>query len=215
MEKVYIIEGLADSDARLWRFVLGRAVHEFNNRVGGILSISDTHLSRRIENRELRESLELIRDGAKAASDFVMAMADLLAAEESGPELIRLSDLQTYLRTKLRLFLPSHLQLIASAPAKDMVVRVNDKLLLFNLLTLLQKEQEGDQPASISVELALKVEASAGWLIYRASNRTGPVQSEFCRALFSKMRPSPIGLDIEETASEFKVGIGFPAAKMR
>jgi hypothetical protein len=86
---------------------------------------------------------------------------------------------------------------------------------LFNLLALLQKELEGDQPASISVELALKAEASAGWLIYRASNRTGPVQTEFCRALFSKMRPSPIGLDIEETPSEFKVGIGFPAAKMR
>jgi len=215
MEKVYIMEELADSDARLWRFVLGRAVHELNNRVGGILSISDTHLSRRIENRELQESLELIRDGAKAASDFVMAMADLLAAEESGPELIRLSDLQTYLRTKLRLFFPSHLPLIASSHAKDMVVRVNDKLLLFNLLAFLQKELEEDQPASISVELALKVEASAGWLIYRASNRTGPAQTEFCRALFSKMRPSPIGLDIEETPSEFKVGIGFPAAKMR
>src|SRR5260370_14188579 len=102
------MEELADSDARLWRFVLERAVRELNNRVGGILSISETHLSRRIENRELRESLELIRDGAKAGSDFVMAMADLLAAEESGPELTRLTAFQTYLRTNMRLFLPGH-----------------------------------------------------------------------------------------------------------
>jgi hypothetical protein len=215
MEKVYIMEESPDSDAQLWRFVLGRAVHEFNNRVGGILAVSDAHLSRRIENRELRESLELIRDGARAASDFVMTMADLLTVEESGPELTRLSDLQTYLRTKLTLFLPRHLDLIASSCAKDLVVRVNEKLLLFNLLALLQKELEGDQSASISIELALKVEASAGWLIYRSSNRTGPAQTDFCRALFSRMKPSLIGLDIEEATSKFKVGIGFPAVKVR
>ena len=204
-----------DSDARLWRFVLGRAVHEFNNRVGGILSISDAHLSRRIENRELRESVELIRDGAKAASDLVMAIADLLAAEESDPGLTRLSDLQTYLRTKLALFLPRHVQLVAAPSTKDMVIRVNDKLLLFNLLALLQKELDGDRLATIAVELALHVEGSAGWLIYRSSNRTGPKQTEFCRALFAKMKPSPSGLEIEETDAEFKVSIGFPAAKMR
>jgi hypothetical protein len=209
------MEESVDSDARLWRFVLGRAVHEFNNRVGGILSVSEAHLSRRIENRELRESVELIRDGARAASDLVMAMADLLAAEENDPGLTRLSDLQTYLRTKLAMFLPRHVQLIASPCAKDMVVRVNDKLLLFNLLALLQNELDGEQRASISVELTLKVEASTGWLIYRSSNRTGPAQTEFCRALFAKLKPSPSGLEIEETDSEFKVSIGFPAAKLR
>jgi len=102
--KKYIMEELLDSDTQVWRFVLERAVHEFNNRVGGILSVSDAHLARRIENRELRQSLELIRDGAKAASDFVVTMADLLAAEETDPEPTRLSDLQTYLRTRLAFF---------------------------------------------------------------------------------------------------------------
>ena len=203
-----------DSDTQLWRFVLERAVHEFNNRVGGILVLSDTHLARRIENRELRQSLELIRDGAKAASDFVVTMADLVAAEETGPGLTRLSDLQTYLRTKLTLFLPRRLEISASPCEQDMVIRVNDKLLLLNFLALLQKELEGHPSASFSLELALKVEASSGWLNYRSTNRTGPALSEFCRSLFSRMRPSLVGLDIEETVSEFKVGIGLPAAKV-
>ena len=209
------MEELLDSDAQLWRFVLERAVHEFNNRVGGILSVSDAHLARRIENRELRQSLELIRDGAKAASDFVVTMADLLAAEETDPEPTRLSDLQTYIRTKLAFFLPRHLEISAIPCAQELVIRVNDKLLLFNLLALLQKELEGQPSASFSLELALKVEASAGWLNYRSANRTGPALTEYCRTLFSRMRPSLAGLDIEETTSEFKVGIGFPAAKVR
>lgn len=204
-----------DSDARLWRFVLGRAVHEFNNRVGGILSISEAHLSRRIDNRELRESVGLIRDGAQAASEFVMAMADLLAAEESESAPARLSDLQTYLQTKLALFLPRQVKVIALPNPTDMIVRVNDKLLLFNFLVLIQRELEGDQAASISVELALKVEASRGWLIYHASNRTGPPQTDLCRALFSRMKPALAGLDIEETPAEFRVSIGFSAAKVR
>jgi hypothetical protein len=204
-----------DSDAQLWRFVLERAVHEFNNRVGGILSVSDAHLAGRIENPELRQSLELIRDGAKAASEFVVSMADLLAAEETDPEPTRLSDLRTYLKTKLAFFLPRHLEINAPPCAEELVIRVNDKLLLLNLLALLQKELAGQPSASFSLELALKVEASKGWLNYRSTNRTGPALTEFCRTLFSRMKPSLVGLDIEETASEFKLGLGFPAAKLR
>src|SRR6202050_2441991 len=99
------MEELEDSSSPVWRFVRERAVHEFNNRVGGILSVSEAHLTRRIENRELRESLVLIRDGAQAASEFVVTMVDLLAADETAPEMTRLSDLRAYLRPKPAFFL--------------------------------------------------------------------------------------------------------------
>src|ERR1700756_2477004 len=98
------MEELQDSGSPVWRFVLERAVHEFNNRVGGILSVSEAHLSRRIDNRELRESLHLIRDGARAASEFVVTIADLLTAEEGDPEMTRLRNLRANLVPKLRLF---------------------------------------------------------------------------------------------------------------
>src|ERR1700739_3002045 len=100
------MEDLQNNGSLVWRCVLERTVHEFNNRVGGILSVSEAHLSRRIDNRELRESLHLIRDGAQAASEFVLTIADLLTAEDGEPEMMRLSDLRGHLLPKLRLFLP-------------------------------------------------------------------------------------------------------------
>jgi hypothetical protein len=208
------MEELQDSGSPVWRFVLERAVHEFNNRVGGILSVSEAHLSRRIDNRELRESLYLIRDGAQAASEFVGTMVDLLTAEEGGPEMTRLSDLRTQLLPKLRLFLPSRIQINAPPCSGDAVIRVNANQLLFNLLALMQLELAGEPPASFSLELPLKVEGSIGWLIYHsAGGRPGAVQAEFCKAVFSKMRPSLRRLDIQEKASELEVAVGFPVVK--
>jgi hypothetical protein len=208
------MEELQDSGSPVWRFVLERAVHEFNNRVGGILSVSEAHLSRRIDNRELRESLYLIRDGAQAASEFVGTMVDLLTAEEGGPEMTRLSDLRTQLLPKLRLFLPSRIQINAPPCSGDAVIRVNANQLLFNLLALMQLELAGEPPASFSLELPLKVEGSIGWLIYHsAGGRPGAVQAEFCKPVFSKMRPSLRRLDIQEKASELEVAVGFPVVK--
>ena len=209
------MEESQDSGVLVWRFVLERAVHEFNNRVGGILSVSEAHLSRRIENRELRESLQLIRDGAQAASEFVMAMADLLAAEETGPDMMCLSDLRAYLLSKLRLFLPRHIQINTAACSVDAVIRVNAKQLLFKLLALLQNELSGEPPASFLLELALKVEGSVGWLIYHSTGGgAGVSQAEFCRAVFSKMNPSLSGLDIQEKPSQLEVAVGFPVVKV-
>jgi hypothetical protein len=202
-----------DSGSPVWRFVLERAVHEFNNRVGGILSVSEAHLTRRIDNRELRESLVLIRDGAQAASEFVVTMVDLLAADETAPEMTRLSDLRAYLLPKLGLFLPRHITIKTPAGSGDVVIRVNAKQVLFNLLALLQNELSGEPPASFSLELALKVEGAIGWLTYRSTGgRGGSGQAEFCKAVFSKMKPSLSGLDIREKPSELEVAMGFPAA---
>ena len=184
------MEELQDSGSPVWRFVLERAVHEFNNRVGGILSVSEAHLSRRIDNRELRESLHLIRDGAQAASEFVVTIADLLTAEEGAPEMTRLSDLRAHLLPKLRLFLPSRIQINAPPCADDAEVRANANQLLFNLLALIQHELSGEPPASFSLELPLKVEGSIGWLIYHSTGgHEGAEQAEFCETVFSKMRP--------------------------
>jgi hypothetical protein len=208
------MEDLQDSGSPVWRFVLERAVHEFNNRVGGILSVSEAHLSRRIENRELRESLNLIRDGAQAASEFVVTMVDLLTAEEGAPEMTRLSDLRIHLLPKLRLFLPSRIQINAPACSGDAVIRVNANQLLFNLLALMQHELAGEPPASFSLELRLKVEGSIGWLIYQATGgHAGPVQAEFCKTVFSRMRPSLRRLDIQEKSSELEVAVGFPVVR--
>jgi hypothetical protein len=210
------MEELQNSGVLVWRFVLERAVHEFNNRVGGILSVSDAHLSRRIENRELRESLRLIRDGAQAASEFVDTMADLLAAEESAPEMMRLSDLRAYLLPKLRLFLPRHLQINTPARSGDAVIKVNAKQLLFNLLAILQGELAGEPPASFLLELVVKVEGSIGWLIYHSTGGcVGGVQAEFCKTVFSKMRPTLSGLDIQEKPSELEVAVGFPVVRAK
>ena len=209
------MEESQDSGALVWRFVLERAVHEFNNRVGGILSVSEAHLSRRIENRELHESLQLIRDGAQAASEFVMTMADLLAAEETGPDMMCLSDLRAYLLSKLRLFLPRHVQINTPACSVDAVIRVNAKQLLFKLLALLQNDLSGEPPASFLLELALKVEGSVGWLIYHSTGGgAGVSQAEFCKAVFSKMKPSLSGLDIQEKPSQLEVAVGFPVVKV-
>jgi hypothetical protein len=206
------MEELEDSGSPVWRFVLERAVHEFNNRVGGILSVSEAHLTRRIDNRELRESLLLIRDGAQAASEFVVTMVDLLAADETGPEMTRLSDLRAYLVPKLQLFLPRHITINTPAGSGDVIIRVNAKQVLFNLLALLQNERCGEPPASFSLELALKVDGPIGWLIYRSTGgRGGSGQGEFCNAVFSKMKPSLSDLDIREKPSELEVAIGFPA----
>jgi hypothetical protein len=205
------MEELEDNDAPVWRFVLERAIHEFNNRVGGILSVSEAHLARRIDNRELKESLLLIRDGAKAASEFVVTLADLLAAEDTGPEMTRLSDLREYLLAKIRLFLPRHIKINTPDYADDTVVRVNAKRLLFNLLALLQHELS-EEPASFLLELALKAEGRIGWLIYHSTGRVvGSDQAEFCKTVFVKMRPSLSGLQIREEPCEFEVAIGFPA----
>jgi hypothetical protein len=205
------MEELQDSGSPVWRFVLERAVHEFNNRVGGILSVSEAHLSRRIDNRELRESLHLIRDGARAASDFVVTIADLLTAEEGETEMTGLSDLRANLLPKLRLFLPSRIQIKAPPCSADAVVRVNANQLLFNLLALLERELTGEPPASFLLELALKVDDSSGWLIYHSTGgQVGAVQTEFCERVFSRMRPSLSGLDIQEKLTELEVGVGFP-----
>jgi hypothetical protein len=210
------MEELQNSGVLVWRFVLERAVHEFNNRVGGILSVSDAHLSRRIENRELRESLRLIRDGAQAASEFVDTMADLLAAEESAPEMMRLSDLRAYLLPKLRLFLPRHLQINTPARSGDAAIKVNAKQLLFNLLAILQGELAGEPPASFLLELVVKVEGSIGWLIYHSTGGcVGAVQAELCKTVFSKMRPTLSGLDIQEKPSELEVAVGFPVVRAK
>jgi hypothetical protein len=208
------MEESQDNRALVWRFVLERAVHEFNNRVGGILSVSDAHLSRRIENRELRESLQLIRDGAQAASEFVVTMSDLLTAEETGLEMMCLSDLRAYLLSKLRLFLPRHIQINTPACSHDAVIMVNAKQLLFNLLALLQNDLSGEPPASFLLELALKVEGSVGWLIYHSKGGSaGVAQAEFCETIFSKMKPSLSGLNIEEKPSQLEVAVGFPGVK--
>ena len=208
------MEELKDNGSPVWRFVLERAVHEFNNRVGGILSVSDAHLSRRIENRELRESLHLIRDGAQAASEFVVTMADLLTAEEGPPEMMRLSDLRAYLLLKLRLFLPRHIQINTPPCSSDAVIRVNAKQLLFNLLALLQSELSGEPPASFVLELAIKGEGSVGWFVYRLTGgRVGAAPAEFYKSVFSKMRPLLRGLDIQEKPSELEVAVGFPVVK--
>jgi hypothetical protein len=207
------MEELEDSSSPVWRFVLERAVHEFNNRVGGILSVSDAHLSRRIDNRELRESLVLIRDGAQAASEFVVTMVDLLAADENAPEMTRLSDLRAYLLPKLQLFLPRHITIDTPAASGDVIIKVNAKQVLFNLLALLQNELSGEPPASFSLGLALKVEGPIGWLIYRSTGgREGSGQADFCKAVFCKMKPALSGLDIREKPSGLEVAIGFPAA---
>jgi hypothetical protein len=204
------MEELEDSGSPVWRFVLERAVHEFNNRVGGILSVSDAHLSRRIENRELRESLQLIRDGAQAASEFVETMVELLTADETTPEMTRLSDLREYLLARLQLFLPRHIQIKTPAGSGDAVIRVNANRLLFCLLALLQKELSGEQRASFSFELSIKVEGSIGWLVYRSTGHTGGVRAEFCRSLFSQMRPLLRRLEVQEKPAEFEIAIGFP-----
>ena len=208
------MEESQDSGSPVWRFVLERAVHEFNNRVGGILSVSDVHLARRIENRQLRESLQLIRDGAQAASEFVATMADLLAAEESTPEMMGLGDLRAYLFSKLQVFLPRHIRISTPACSADAVISVNAKQLLFNLLAVLQSELSGEPPASFLLELALKVEGSTGWLIYHSTGGVaGAAQAEFRKTVFSKMRPSLIGLDIQEKPSQLEVAVGFPVVK--
>jgi hypothetical protein len=208
------MEELKDSSSPVWRFVLERAVHEFNNRVGGILSVSEAHLSRRIDNRELRESLNLIRDGAQAASEFVVTMTDLLTAEEGAPEMTHLSDLRTYLLPKLRLFLPSRIQINAPSCSDDAVIRVNAKQLLFNLLAVLRSELSGELPASFLLELALKVEGSNGWLIYHSTGGRAPAtQAERYKTVFSEIRPSLSGLDIREKPSELEVAVGFPVVK--
>jgi len=205
------MEELQDSGSPVWRFVLERAVHEFNNRVGGILSVSEAHLSRRIDNRELRESLHLIRDGAQAASEFVVTIADLLIAWEGEPEMTRLSGLRGHLLPKLRLFLPSRIQINAPPCSGDAVIRVNANQLLFNLLALLEHELSGEPPASFLFELALKVEGSVGWLIYHSTGgNAGAGQAEFCETVFSRMRPSLSGLDIQDKPSELEVAVGFP-----
>jgi len=208
------MEESQNSGSPVWRFVLERAVHEFNNRVGGILSVSDVHLARRIENRQLRESLQLIRDGAQAASEFAVTMADLLTAEESPPEVMGLGDLRAYLFSKLRLFLPRHIRISTPACSGDAVISVNAKQLLFNLLAVLQSELSGEPPVSFLLELALKVEGSIGWLIYHSTGGgAGAAQAEFCKTVFSKMRPSLIGLDIQEKPSQLEVAVGFPVVK--
>jgi hypothetical protein len=204
------MEEQEDSGSPVWRFVLERAVHEFNNRVGGILSVSDAHLSRCIENPELRESLQLIRDGARSASEFVETMVDLLSAGETNPEMTRLSDLREYLLARLQLFLPRHIQVKAPAASGDAVIRVSAKRLLFCLLALLQKELSGEQPASFSVELSIKPEGAIGWLIYRSSGHMGAVPAGFCKTVFSQMRPLLRRLEIKEKPAEFEIAIGFP-----
>lgn len=208
------MEELEHSVSPVWRFVLERAVHEFNNRVGGILSISEAHLSRRIDNRELRESLHLIKDGAQAASEFVVTIADLLTAEEGEPVMTRLRDLRGHLLPKLRLFLPSRIQINAPPCSGDAVIRVNANQLLFNLLALLERELSGEPPVSFLFELALKVEGGIGWLIYHSTGgNAGAAKTEFCETIFSRMRPSLSGLDIQEKPSELEVAVGFPVVK--
>ncbi|MBV8228250.1 MAG: hypothetical protein JO232_24005 [Verrucomicrobia bacterium] len=211
-----MMEELKASGSPVWRFVLERAVHEFNNRVGGILSVSEAHLSRRIDNRELRESLHLIRDGAQAASEFVVTIAELLTAEEGEPEMTRLSDLRGNLLPKLRLFLPSRIQISAPPCSGDAVIRVNANQLLFNLLTLLEHELSEEPPPSFLFELVLKVEGPIGWLIYHSTGgNAGAAQAGFCETVFSRMRPSLSGLDIQEKPSELEVAMGFPVVKDR
>jgi len=210
------MEELQDNGSPVWRFVLERAVHEFNNRVGGILSVSEAHLSRRIDNRELRESLHLIKDGAQAASEFVVTIADLLTAEEGAAEMTRLTDLRAHLLPKLRLFLPSRIQINAPPCSDGVVVRANANQLLFNLLALIQHELSGEPPASFSLELPLKAEGSIGWLIYHSTGgHAGAEQAEFCETVFAKMMPSLSGLDIRKKPSELEVAVGFPIVKAK
>ncbi|MBV9273106.1 MAG: hypothetical protein JO333_04370 [Verrucomicrobia bacterium] len=96
----------AAEEAHLWRFVAERAIHDLNNQLGGILSITQAHLARPIEDSELRDSLELINGGARAGRDLLLAMAEVLAAGGGAPDVISLENLLAYLHGNLKLFYP-------------------------------------------------------------------------------------------------------------
>ena len=140
-----------------------------------------------------------------------MTIADLLTAEEGELEMTRLTDLRAHLLPKLLLFLPSRIQIKAPPCSGDAVIRSNANQLLFSLLALLEHDLAGEPPESFSLELPLKVDGSIGWLTYHSTGgRAGAFQAEFCETVFSRMRPSLSGLDIQEKPSELEVAVGFP-----
>ena len=203
----------AAEEAHLWRFVAERAIHDLNNQLGGILSITQAHLARPIEDSELRDSLELINGGARAGRDLLLAMAEVLAAGGGAPDVISLENLLAYLHGNLKLFLPRCTELIAHSGDADAAVKVNPKALLVRVLILVESELSNlDQP-TWKGELTLKARSKTGWLILRFQNRSRVAPSALCKRLFSSMRPPLSGYRFIETATEFEVALGFETVK--
>ena len=212
MEETSIVDS---AESRLWRFVLGRAVHDLNNCVGGILSVTETHLARQIDDPELRESLELVGQSGRAGWDLIVAVTDLLTAEDGAAELTRLSDLLAYLARGLKLFLPRGIEVATPSFEGDTTVRVNAKLLLVKLLALIQSDSGNNHRSAASQrELALTLEPSVAWLIYRSTNRSGPELTSLSRALFSQIQPALKGLKQHEQKTEFEMALGLVIVKV-
>jgi len=199
----------APKEARLWRFVLERAVHDLNNNVGGVLSLVEAHLSRKIDDPELRQSLELIGESVCEGRDLLAGITDLLAAVDSSSEPMPLRELLAYTHDRLRLFLPRRLALSVRPSEGDAVVKVDAKGLLIRLLLLMENDLANDERTSWAGELMFKVESTVGWLIYRSTNRTGAGQSALCQDLFSSLHPPLARFSCREQSGEFEVAMGF------
>jgi hypothetical protein len=198
----------AAEEARLWRFMLERAVHDLNNQLGGILSITEAHLARAIEEPELRDSLELINGGARAGRDLLLAVTEALVADSGGAELTSLGDLLAYLHDNLKLFLPRRTELIARPAGAEGLVKVNAKALFARLLILIESELSNPNQRTWKGELALKSRSKTGWLIFRSQNRSSAAPSALCNRLFSSMRPPLAGYRFKEEPTEFEVALG-------
>jgi hypothetical protein len=198
----------AAEEARLWRFMLERAVHDLNNQLGGILSITEAHLARAIEDPEVRDSLELINGGARAGRDLLLAVTEALAADSGDPEVTSLRNLLAYLHDNLKLFLPRRTELVARPARSEGLVKVNAKALFARLLILVESELSNPNQPAWKGELALKFRSKTGWLIFRSQNRGGAAPSALCNRLFSSLRPPLAGYRFKEEATEFEVALG-------
>ena len=93
-------ETLAHTTARL--------VHDFNNLLTGILSLSDAYLTQVAADNPLREGLALMNQNARQAVDVVQNLSRLYREKPGAPSYQNLNDLGSEYAALLRRILPRH-----------------------------------------------------------------------------------------------------------
>jgi hypothetical protein len=113
----------SDSLGKFYRvyleFILRRVVHDLGNSISGINSLSDYHLRSGVDDPDLGESLELIRDSAEHSRDLLIMVGDLLQPPETAEELVKPSELLREATKIVTMFLPRAVQVEAAGGEDD------------------------------------------------------------------------------------------------
>jgi hypothetical protein len=103
----------------------GRLVHDFNNLLTGILSLSDAYLTQVPPDNPLHEGLALMNQNARQAVDVVQNLSRLYREKAGPPSYQNLNDLAAQYAALLGKILPRHTTTTCEPAAESLAVYID------------------------------------------------------------------------------------------